>query len=146
MTRKLECKQEAALLATNLPVISASVSDGGIIIHETVLQQSKSTYGTMAKDLLDRVCSSRAEQIHLVLDKYQSPSIKDPERNLRQSTSQPFIITGPDQAQRQSGIELLRGSAFKEEFAKFVMGEWRKPEYASIVGRKTHCVPWRSLC
>lgn len=146
LTRKLECKQEAALLPTNLPVISASVIDGGIIIHETVLQHSKSTYGIMAKDLLERVCSSRGEQIHLVLDKYQSPSIKDPERNLRQSTSQLFIITGPDQAQRQSGIELLRSSSFKEEFAKFVMEEWRKPEYAAIVGRKTLYVSHGGAC
>ena len=36
----------------------------------------------MAKDLLKRVCMCRGEEIRLVLDKYQSPSIKNPEQNL----------------------------------------------------------------
>ena len=146
LTRKLECEQETALLATNLPVISASVIDGGIIIHETVLQHSESTYGTMAKDLLERVFSGRGEQIHLVLDKCQSSTIKDPERNLRQSTSQPFIITGPDHAQRQGGIELL-SSSFKEEFAKFVI--WIMEETRVCINSREKnavCVQWRSLC
>ena len=48
--------------------------DGGILVHETVLQQSKST--VMATDRLVKVCSSRGEQIHLVLDKFLSPLIR----------------------------------------------------------------------
>ena len=113
-----------------LPSITATVIDGGIIHHETVLQHSKSTYATMARDLLAKVCLSRGEQVHLALNKYQTPSIKDVERYLRRSTtSQAFIITGPDQAQRQSGTELLKNGSFKEEVSRFVMQEWKKPQY-----------------
>ena len=49
-----------------------TVIDCGIFLHETVLQHSKSTCTVMARDRLLKVCSSRGEQIHLVLDKYLS--------------------------------------------------------------------------
>ena len=92
----------------------------------------------MAKDLLKRVCLCRGEEIHLVLDKYQSPSTKDPERNLRCSTSHEFFNTGPDQAQCQRGKELLKSSSSKEQFTRFFMKEWRKPqyEYGQAIGQK----------
>ena len=92
----------------------------------------------MAQDLLVKVCSSRGEQIHLVLDKYQFPSIKDCEQKFRGGdVRRVFVITGPDQAQRQSGTEQLKNGAFKEEFARFLMQEWRNPQYGSIIGNKT---------
>ena len=69
LTKKFESRQEVFLDDNSLPPITAAVIDGGIILHETVLQHSKSTYETMAKDLLARVCLYRGEQIHLVLDK-----------------------------------------------------------------------------
>ena len=51
-----------------------TVIDGGILVHETVLQvNSKSTCAVVARDRLVKMCSSRGEQIHLVLDKYLSP-------------------------------------------------------------------------
>ena len=69
-TKTLERRQEVVLVDASLPLITATVIDGGIIPHETVLQHSKSTYATMARDLLTKVCLSRGEQVHLVLDKY----------------------------------------------------------------------------
>jgi hypothetical protein len=83
LTKLLVGEQEVVVMYTSLPSITASVIDGGILLHKTGLQHSKSTYTTMATYLLTKMCSSRGEQIHLVLDKYQSPSIKDTERNLR---------------------------------------------------------------
>ena len=48
--------------------------DGGILVHETVLQvNSKSTCAVVARDRLVKMCSSLGEQIPLVLDKYLSP-------------------------------------------------------------------------
>ena len=85
----------------------------------------------MATDVLVKVCSSPGDEIHLVLDKYTTPSIKDCERNLRDrqaNSNQTFVITGPDQAQRQSGKDLLRNVSFKDEFAKFLLQEWQKLE------------------
>ncbi len=121
LTKILESKQETVLTDSNILPIKATVIDGDIMLHETVLKHSKSTYAMMARNL---ICSCHGEQVHLVLDKYQSPSIKDAERNLHySSTPQAFNITGPDQAQRQSGAELLKNVLFKEAFAKFLMEE-----------------------
>ena len=90
LTKTLESRQEVVLVDITLSTITATAIDGGIILHEIVLQHSKSTYATMAKDLLTKVCSSRGEQIHLVFDKHQSPSIKDAERNLRHLCTEVF--------------------------------------------------------
>ena len=50
---------------------------GGIHVHETVLQvNSKSTCAVMTRDRL-KMCSSRGEQIPLVVDKYLSPLVVD---------------------------------------------------------------------
>ena len=54
-----------------------TVIDGGILVPGTVLQvNSKSTCAVMARDRLVKMCSSRGEQIPLVLDKYLSPLIR----------------------------------------------------------------------
>ena len=97
------------------------------MLHETV---SKSTYSMMTRDLLMKICLCHGEQVHLVLDKYQSPPIKDAEHKLRySSTSQAFNITGPNQAQRQSGAKLFKNILFKVAFANFLMKElvWPNP-------------------
>ena len=44
-----------------------TVIHDSILVHDTVLQHSKSTCVVMARDRLVKVCSSRGEQIHLVL-------------------------------------------------------------------------------
>ena len=149
LTQSLESKQEIVLTDSSLPPIKATVVNGGIMLHETVMQHSNSTYGIMARDLLAKICSCRGEQVHLVLDKYQSPSIKDAERNLRYSstsTSQTFIIIGPDKAQQQSDAELLKNGSFKEAFALFLMEEWKKPQYGLILGNKAVYISHGGTC
>ena len=133
LTKALEDKQDIVLADAIISPIKATVIDGGIILHETMIQHSKSTYGSMARDLLERVCHSYGENILLVLDKYQSPSIITLSE-FYAGRPQEFIITGPDQAQRQSGTELLKNGGFKEEFASFIMKEWNKPQYGSSGG------------
>ena len=137
LTKFLETKQNVVLSDISISPMKAAVIDGGMILYETVLQHSKSTYATMAEDLLKKVCTTKANEIHLVLDKYQSPSIKDCERKARYKGSQSFVITGPDQAQRQSGKDLLNNVYFKDEFAKFILEEWKKVHYGRIIGTKT---------
>ena len=144
LTKSFESKQGIVLTDSSLPPIKAT-----IMLHETVLQHSKSTYGIMARDLLEKICSCCGEQVHLVLDKYQSPSIKDAERNLRYSstsTSQTFIITGPDQVQQQSGAELLKNGLFKEAFALFLMEERKNPQYGPILGNKAVYISHSGTC
>ena len=82
LTKALESRQHVVFVDTNLPSIKATISDGGILLYESVMQHSKSTYAAMARDLLVKVCSNLGELMHLLLDKYKSPSIKDVDRKL----------------------------------------------------------------
>ena len=96
LNKALGDQQDIVLTDANLTPIKATVIDGGIILHETLIEHSKSTYGSMAKDLLEMVCRSHGEQILLV----QVPVTihKHSERILCSSDRpQEFIITGPDQ-------------------------------------------------
>ena len=77
LTKALESRQHVVFVDTNLPSIKVTISDGGILLYESVMQHSKSTYAAMTRDLLVKVCSHRGESMHLLLDKYKSPSIKD---------------------------------------------------------------------
>lgn len=147
LTKALESKQQTVLAHNSLPQIKATIIDGGNILHETLGKHNKSTYATMARDLLVKICSSYGEEIHLVLDKYKSPSIKDSERTMRGSCMhQTFVITGSEQTQRQNGTELLKSCSFKEEFARFIMQEWKKPQYGSIIGRKRVYISHGGMC
>ena len=146
LTKFVETKQNVVLSDISIPPMKAAVIDGGMILYETVLQHSKSTYATMAEDLLKKVCTTKANEIHLVSDKYQSRSIKDYERKARYKGSQSFVITGPDQAQRQSGKDLLNNVSFKDEFAKFILEEWKKVHYGRNIGTKTLYISHGGQC
>ena len=147
LTKALESRQDVVFVDANLPPIKATIIDDGILLHESVMQHSKSTYATMARDMLVKVCCHRGDQIHLLLDKCKSPSIKDVERKLRgHGNENAFTITGPDQAQRQSGTELLNNGAFKEGFASFLMIEWRMDHYGPVVGNKTVYISHGGKC
>ena len=52
----------------------------------------------------------------------------------------------PDQAQRQSGTELLKNVLFKEAFANFLMEEWKNPQYGPILGGKTVYISHGGTC
>ena len=125
------------LTDANLTPIKATVIDGGIILHETMIEHSKSTYGSMARDLLEMVCRSHGEQILLVLDKYQSPSINTlSEFYAVQVGPKNLSLLGLTSSQRHRGTELLKNGGFKEEFASFIMKEWNKPQYGSSGGSR----------
>ena len=57
-----------------------------------------------------------------------------------------FAITGPDQTQRQSGTDLVKNASFKNEFAKFLMGEWTQSHNGQIIGTKTLVVSHNGTC
>ena len=146
LTKLLESKQTSVLTNINLPSISCSIIDGGLILYEVLVQQSTSSYVVITTELLARVCSLQGMEIHLLLDKYKSPSI-DNERKLRCRTEEAFIITGPQQIQKQPCVKLVKKCSFKEEFSKFVLIEWKKTKYGSIIkDKKNLSFSWWKMC
>ena len=91
----------------NLPSISCSIIDGGLILYEVLVQHITSSYADIATEHLARVFPLQGMEIHLLLDKYKSPSI-DNERKLRCRTEEVFIITGPQQIEKQPCVKLVK--------------------------------------
>ena len=88
----------------------------------------------MTRDLLLKVCALSGKEIHLVLDGCMSSSIKDLERELRSSkgTSDKFVISGPNKCSEL--VESQMNLSFKKQFSCYIMKEWRKEHYGSIIG------------
>ena len=86
--------------------------------------------------LLSIVCSGKASEVHVCLDKYVANSIKESERKLRSAEDTPFVISG-DQIMRQRGQKLLTNGILKNEFSKFLLKEWGKDHYWNLFNGKT---------
>ena len=57
-----------------------------------------------------------------------------------------YIIIESDQRPRVSGTQLSKNINFKNEFAKFLLTEWQKYEYADITGSKKLTVSHGGNC
>ena len=113
LTKLLESKQTSVLTNINLPSISCSIIDGGLILYEVLIQHTTSFY-LIATELLAGLCTVQGMEIHLLLDMYKSQStcIKDNERKLRCRTKEVFIITGHQQIQKQPCVILVKKMFF----------------------------------
>ena len=127
---------------------SAVVVDDGLILHEVLPHHINSTYGKIVRDIMIKVCASKEKTIHLLLDRYVQPSIKDVERVKRGANVDKikFIISGPDQQQKMKGTELLKHGTFKEGLSQLLMSEIQKEHYASVIANKTVYVSHGGNC
>ena len=149
LTKCLEQKQSTVLDYESVGTADVELLDGGLILHEILSKHKNSTYGTIARAILMKVCNRKSVEIHLLLDRYLLQSIKNCARlSYRSATlDDSFNITGPEQIQKKSGADLLKNSSFKESFSKFLLQEYRKDHYKSVVGTKVvlishggHCI------
>lgn len=136
LLNKLEDFQTDVLI--DLPVNCARVYDGGLLLHSVLSSVNiGATYGSIATTVLSTVCSGSGMEVHVCLDKYIENSIKDSERQLRGTVDTVYTISGPDQTVRQRGQNLLNSSSFKNELGKFLLREWQKDHYWSLLNGKT---------
>ena len=116
LTRILESKIDAASVEEY--TFQSVLFDVGLGLHEILPHHTKSTYGTIVRDIMVKVCSATETTVHLLLDRYQQPSIKDIE-HLKRGTiltqQETFKLFSGDQKQRQKGCELLKNGMFKDE-------------------------------
>jgi hypothetical protein len=111
--------------------------DGFYFLH--LLINVPSSYGNIAKLILQTVCRTQAVEIHLIFDTYKSPSIKDIERQNRSISSQhqnTYKINGPNQQRSAEFSELLKNSSFKKTFVDFLTTYFKNAETAQILGQK----------
>lgn len=111
--------------------------DGGLLMHEILPSHNKSTYSKVARDFMVKLASAPGGEVHLLLDRYITPSIKNPEcqkkGGIKDNTYQ---ITRPEQQQKQKGSELLNDASFKEQFGRFLLMEAQNAHYSPVIGGK----------
>lgn len=90
------------------------------------------------KKLLQSIVKFNAKNIAIIFDRYFSPSIKDCEHALRDtSEKRDYNISGPDQKCNTDFSKELRNIKFKEAFVKFLIDHWASDELAPYLGIKT---------
>ena len=135
LLNKLESLQEGV---KSLPHIDTTLIDWGLLLHSFLSATGNiSSYGKLARCLLNHICSGIGSEIHVVLDKYMPSFMKDSKRRLCGANDQPFIISGSEQAPKQSCLKLLQNGVFKDQLAKYLLLEWQKEQYGPILGSKT---------
>ena len=116
---------------------TARIYDGGLVIH-SVLSTTNigASYGSIARRIMSMICSGQGAEVHICLDKYVENSIKDSERKLRGAEDATYTITGAEQTIRQKGENLLSNGMLKNELGRFLLKEWEKNHYNSVLNGK----------
>lgn len=109
--------------------------DGFYFLH--LLGSSIPTsYEKISRTILCKLCSNPGSEVHLIFDRYLTPSIKDCERTDRRELDIPYRISGPQQARPADFYKSLKNYRFKEELVRFLAEHWADPSLAEIYGNK----------
>jgi len=109
------CKTEKSAMMKNLQNDSALPShvdvvivDGFFLIH--CIKDVPHLFGNISKKILQILTSYNASCIHIIFDRYCSPSIKDYERSSRGGfkSNNEYVISGPEQARTHDFAKKLR--------------------------------------
>lgn len=149
LTKLLEKKYTSPDDQDKAKMVDATLFDGGLVLHEILAVHNTSTYGKIVQDIFVTICQAKGKSVHLLMDRYKTPSIKDVERMNRGAEfneGRGFVITGPEQKQQKKGRELLRNSEFKEALAQFVLEEAQKEYIAPLIGQKEVFVSHGGKC
>lgn len=115
--------------------IDVEIIDGFYYLY-TIGSSMPITFGKIAESILIKICSTEASEIHLIFDRYLTPSIKDSERLSRQAFDVPFKITGPLQTRPVDFLGNLKNYRFKESLVQFLSSYWENDHLVSIISSK----------
>ncbi|ESO90052.1 hypothetical protein LOTGIDRAFT_164355 [Lottia gigantea] len=128
--RELEKMVNGETLTT--PSLDAYVIDGNFLLH-LLPNKISPTYGGLASTILIMATSTTSKRVDLLFDTYKEPSIKDCERQRRGAEEQEFVITGPDQLRPRNLSDALKSTSFKKNLPSFLIEEWKKLHYSTII-------------
>ena len=113
--------------------------------HETIIDASfslylqshlPSTFGKVARVLLGKTMAEGGNVIHYVVDKWIEPSIKDSERDTRNSTRASYQINGSEQKRPTNWHDALKNPNFKIALNQYLVKAWNDNSLAEIFGEK----------
>ncbi|XP_066595439.1 uncharacterized protein [Prorops nasuta] len=113
------------------------IIDGFFLLH--CIKDVPKTFGNLSKKILQMVTNNTAAEVHLIFNRYFSPSIKDYERSTRATgvSHRNYVITGPEQIRPVDFVKELRNDKFKEALIRFLILHWNNNEMAPFIRNKT---------
>lgn len=93
-------------------------------------------YGKISEIILRKICNTTAREIHLIFDRYHSPSIKDMEHEKRGIQNIPYQISGHTQSRYTNFMKSLNNDCFKEALIQFLAQHWENKEFSQILKDK----------
>ena len=125
--------------------INVEIIDGFYFLH-LIGSTMPHTFEKIAESILIKLCSSDANEIHLIFDRYLTPSIKDSERQNRQEFDIPFKISGPQQTRPTDFLKSLKNYRFKEALVQFLANYWENDYLRKIINNKKIFVTVEEHC
>lgn len=125
--------------------IDVEIIDGFYYLYSigSTLPQS---FGKVAEAILIKLCSTNSQEIHIIFDRYLTPSIKDCERLNRAEIDIPYTISGPLQPRPKDFLASLKNYRFKEALVKFLADHWSDNSFAAILKNKKVFITVDELC
>ena len=114
-------------------LVKAHVIDGNFLLH-CLPPKIPPTFGGLSKVILQTALTHKSPRIDIVFDTYESPSIKDCERERRGADLQQFVIVGPEQIRPRKLEQALKSMSFKQALPRFLLEDWCNDEYLTIIG------------
>ncbi|KAH9635594.1 hypothetical protein HF086_012263 [Spodoptera exigua] len=115
--------------------INVEIIDGFYYLH-LIGSSIAQTFDKIAESILIKICSTNATEIHLIFDRYLSPSIKDSERESRKEFNIPYNISGPQQTRPKNFLQSLKNYRFKEALVQFLADYWENDRLTTIIQNK----------
>ena len=129
------------------PNVDVTATDAIFFLY--LQETTPGTFGVLSSYLLIRICAEKANELHMVFDKVQSPSVKDCERDERSknvSRESNYQITGPGQHTPSNLLETLRNDNFKVPLNKFLVNIWKNDCFGGILKEKKLYVTDGNFC
>ena len=127
---KLMTYLESKAFSTTPDLINVQIIDAAFFLH--LQKDLPATFAGVAKFLLKKLLQKEGKIIHFVSDKWIKPSIKDCERESRNSTDVSCYITGANQKRPTNWLLALRSCNFKTALLNFLVEAWANNDYAPL--------------
>lgn len=125
--------------------INVEIIDGFYFLY-SIGNSMPQTFEKVAESILMKICASHATEIHIIFDRYLSPSIKDSERQSRKEFDIPYKITGPEQIRPKDFVLSLKNYRFKDALVQFLADYWENKNLLPIIGNKKIFLTVEHLC
>lgn len=111
-------------------ICDVDIIDGFYLL--STIRDSPTRYGNFAKFILQKICNTNAQEVHILFDRRERPSPRDIDIKKREELfdqfSNNFTIKGSHQERGQSLAKCLANNSFREELVKFIMNFWAEDE------------------